>query len=170
MSPTADDSFRRQHRDYLPGASDERPPQPRLPLLRDPPRGASLSPLAAPNLDDRSSRTSSTRAKRLIPRYCPEWTNHNLSDPGVALIELFAWMSEMILLPAQPGARPPLHQVPRAGRASSPSRPRRPRRTLTFWLSTVLDHPVTVGRDRGRDRAWSSTGRKVVFDDDRATS
>ena len=36
-------------------------------------------------------------AKRLIPTYCPEWTNHNVSDPGVALIELFAWMTDLLL-------------------------------------------------------------------------
>lgn len=53
--------------------------------------------LPAPDLDDRSFQDIVDEAKRLIPRYCPEWTNHNLSDPGVALIELFAWMSEMVL-------------------------------------------------------------------------
>ena len=53
--------------------------------------------LPAPNLDDRKFQDIVDEAKRLIPRYCPEWTNHNLSDPGVALIELFAWMSEMVL-------------------------------------------------------------------------
>jgi len=53
--------------------------------------------LPAPDLDDRRFQDIVDEAKRLIPRYCPEWTNHNLSDPGVALIELFAWMSEMIL-------------------------------------------------------------------------
>ena len=53
--------------------------------------------LPVPNLDDRSFQQLVDEAKRLIPTYCPEWTNHNLSDPGVALIELFAWMSEMML-------------------------------------------------------------------------
>ena len=53
--------------------------------------------LPSPNLDDRKYQDIVDEAKRLIPSYCPEWTNHNLSDPGVALIELFAWMSEMIL-------------------------------------------------------------------------
>ena len=27
---------------------------------------------------------------------CPEWTEHNVSDPGITLIELFAWMTEML--------------------------------------------------------------------------
>ena len=105
----------------LPGAGDERPPQPRLPVLRHPP-GASVTALRSPatqavrsslagarrshrgihelpvpNLDDRTFQDLVDEAKRLIPTYCPEWTNHNLTDPGVALIELFAWMTELSL-------------------------------------------------------------------------
>jgi predicted phage baseplate assembly protein len=53
--------------------------------------------LPAPNLDDRRFQDIVDEAKRHITRYCPEWTDHNVSDPGVALIELFAWMTEMIL-------------------------------------------------------------------------
>jgi predicted phage baseplate assembly protein len=48
-------------------------------------------------LDLRNFQDIVDEAKRLIPRYCPEWTDHNVSDPGVTLIELFAWMTEMII-------------------------------------------------------------------------
>ncbi len=50
-----------------------------------------------PALDDRSFQQIVDEAKRKIPEHFPEWTNHNVSDPGVALIELFAWMTEMTL-------------------------------------------------------------------------
>lgn len=53
--------------------------------------------LPTPNLDDRSFEQIRDEALRLIPQYCPEWTNFNPSDPGVTLIELFAWMTEMVL-------------------------------------------------------------------------
>ena len=53
--------------------------------------------LPVTNLDDRKFQDLVDEAKRLIPQLCPEWTNHNLSDPGVALIELFAWMTETML-------------------------------------------------------------------------
>jgi predicted phage baseplate assembly protein len=53
--------------------------------------------LPVTNLDDRKFQDLVDEAKRMIPQLCPEWTNHNLSDPGVALIELFAWMTEMTL-------------------------------------------------------------------------
>lgn len=53
--------------------------------------------IPSPNLDDRSFEDIVQEAIRLIPQYCPEWTNHNRSDPGITLIELFAWMTEMTL-------------------------------------------------------------------------
>jgi len=54
-------------------------------------------PLPDPQLDDRRFQDIVNEAKTLIPRYSPEWTDHNVSDPGVTLIELFAWMTDMIL-------------------------------------------------------------------------
>ena len=53
--------------------------------------------LPAPNLDDRRFQDILDEARRLIPRYCPEWTDHNLSDPGITLLELFAWMTDLLL-------------------------------------------------------------------------
>src|SRR3979411_2799475 len=54
-------------------------------------------PLETPKLDDRRFQDIVDEAKSRIPRYCPEWTDHNVSDPGVALIELFAWMTDLLL-------------------------------------------------------------------------
>ncbi len=48
-------------------------------------------------LDVRSFQEIVDHARRVIPRYCPEWTDHNLSDPGITLLELFAWMTEVML-------------------------------------------------------------------------
>ena len=59
--------------------------------------GRASMPLPTPMLDDRKFQDIVDQAKRLIPRYCPEWTDHNVSDPGVALIELFAWMTDLLL-------------------------------------------------------------------------
>jgi predicted phage baseplate assembly protein len=49
------------------------------------------------NLDDRKFQDIVDQAKRMIPQFTPEWTDHNVSDPGVALIELFAWMTDLLL-------------------------------------------------------------------------
>jgi predicted phage baseplate assembly protein len=54
--------------------------------------------LPTPNLDDlRFQRDLVDEARRRIIRYCPEWTDYNLSDPGITLIELFAWMTELLV-------------------------------------------------------------------------
>jgi predicted phage baseplate assembly protein len=53
--------------------------------------------LPTPNLDDlRFQSDLVDEARRRIVRYCPEWTDYNLSDPGITLIELFAWMTELL--------------------------------------------------------------------------
>ncbi|HMQ35597.1 MAG TPA: putative baseplate assembly protein, partial [Chloroflexaceae bacterium] len=54
-------------------------------------------PLPTPNLDDRRFQELVDDARRAIPRYCPEWTDHNVHDPGITLIELFAHMVETML-------------------------------------------------------------------------
>lgn len=54
-------------------------------------------PLQAPNLDDRQYADIMAQAKTLIPRYAPEWTNFNDSDPGMTLVQLFAWMTEILI-------------------------------------------------------------------------
>ena len=43
--------------------------------------------LPAPNLDDRTFQDLVDDAKRLVQQRCPTWTDHNVSDPGVTLIE-----------------------------------------------------------------------------------
>ncbi len=53
--------------------------------------------LPTPKLDDRTFQDLVNETKRLIPRYCPEWTDHNVSDPGIALLELFAYMVDILL-------------------------------------------------------------------------
>lgn len=54
-------------------------------------------PLDLPNLDDRTYEDLVAEALRLIPNYAPEWTNYNPSDPGITLIEMFAYLTEMLL-------------------------------------------------------------------------
>jgi hypothetical protein len=54
-------------------------------------------PLQAPNLDTRTFEDILAEALRRIPRYAPQWTDFNESDPGIALVELFAWLTEMML-------------------------------------------------------------------------
>lgn len=47
------------------------------------------------NLDNKTFNDLFKEAVARIPIYAPEWTDHNRSDPGITLIELFAWLAEM---------------------------------------------------------------------------
>jgi uncharacterized phage protein gp47/JayE len=53
--------------------------------------------LPAPNLDNRTFEQIVKGAIEQIPKYCKEWTDFNESDPGITLIHLLAWMTEMTI-------------------------------------------------------------------------
>ncbi len=99
--------------------------------------------LPAPNLDDRRFQQLVDEAKRMVQASCPEWTDHNVSDPGVTLIETFAYMVEGLVYR--------LNRVPdrnfvkfleligvRLFPATSARVP------VTFWLSAPMEVTVTV--------------------------
>jgi hypothetical protein len=54
-------------------------------------------PLTLPNLDDLRWDDLMDEGRSLIPGLAPEWTNHNPSDPGITLVELFAYFSERLM-------------------------------------------------------------------------
>lgn len=116
--------------------------------------------LDAPELDDRRFQDIVDEAKRMIPRFTPEWTNHNVADPGVTLIELFAWMTEMTIYR--------LNQVPERYYAKflelvgiQPFPPSVARTEVTFWLSAPVDDVVTV--PAGTAVATGGADERIVF-------
>jgi predicted phage baseplate assembly protein len=54
-------------------------------------------PLTLPKLDDRDYNEILRETIARIPAHTPEWTNHNDSDPGITLLQLFAFMTENLL-------------------------------------------------------------------------
>lgn len=116
--------------------------------------------LPVPNLDNRRFQDFVDEAKRMIPSLTPEWTNHNLSDPGVALIEIFAWMSEQVIYR--------LNQVPErlyvdflnlVGVQPFPASAAKAR--LTFWLAATPAEPVLV--PCGTEVATAGEGDPIIF-------
>lgn len=53
-------------------------------------------PIESPQLDDLRFATVVEQLRRQIPAHTPEWTDHNESDPGVTLIQLFGYLAEQI--------------------------------------------------------------------------
>lgn len=45
-----------------------------------------------PIIDDTEFASLVEDGRGLIPRYAPDWTDHNLHDPGITLIDLIAWL------------------------------------------------------------------------------
>jgi len=47
------------------------------------------------NLDDRTFKEIIENARRAISRLNPEWSDENFHDPGITLLELLAWVTEI---------------------------------------------------------------------------
>lgn len=119
-------------------------------------------PLPAPNLDDRRFQQLVDDAKRTVQQRCPEWTDHNVSDPGVTLIELFAWMTDLMLYR--------LNRVPERnyirfldllGVKLFPATPARV--DATFWLAGEIEEPVTVPEGTQVSTVISEHDNGVMF-------
>ena len=54
-------------------------------------------PLPLPNLDTRRWADLVDEGRAIVPRYAGSWTDHNVHDPGITLIELFAFLVENLL-------------------------------------------------------------------------
>src|SRR5215211_876726 len=54
-------------------------------------------PLQIPSIDDRRYQDLLNEALARIPVHNPEWTNFTSSDPGVTIVELFAFLTESLL-------------------------------------------------------------------------
>lgn len=53
-------------------------------------------PLPSPNLDDRTFAQLVDEARKRIATSCPTWTDLSVGDPGMTLIEVFAFMTETL--------------------------------------------------------------------------
>ncbi|MCB0006428.1 MAG: putative baseplate assembly protein [Anaerolineales bacterium] len=121
--------------------------------------------LPAPRLDDRHFQDIVDEAKKRIPHYCEEWTDHNVSDPGVTLIELFAWMTDMILYR--------LNQVPDRHyikfmemlgiRLREPVPARAP---VTFWLSAPQETKALIPAGTEVASTQTENEASIVFTTD----
>ncbi len=118
--------------------------------------------LPAPVLDDRRFQEIVDEAKSNITRYCPEWTDHNVSDPGIAMIELFAWMTDMLLYR--------VNQVPdklyvkfleMVGIVLEP--PRAAHAPVTFYLSAPQPTDIKIPEGTEVATVRTETSSAIVF-------
>ncbi|NJL00494.1 MAG: putative baseplate assembly protein [Spirulinaceae cyanobacterium SM2_1_0] len=125
-----------------------------------------LPNLPKSDLDDRRFEDLVEECLLRIPRYCPEWTNYNPSDPGITLIELFAWLTDQMM--QRFNQVPRRHYVAFLELLGVRLQPPSPAQTdLTFYLAGELPQRYTIpaGVEVATER--TSTEAAIVFSTDR---
>ena len=124
-------------------------------------------PLQAPNLDDRRWADLFNEARGLIPRYAPDWTDHNESDPGITLLQLDAWLHETILYRLnQLPDRSYIKFLQLLGIELTPARPAQA--DITFKLSRKDVDAVIIPKGARIAGPAGEDGQPVLFETERA--
>ncbi len=122
-------------------------------------------PIPYPPLDDRRFQDIVDEAKKRIPHYCKEWTDHNVSDPGVTMIELFAWMTDMLLY--RLNRVPELHYVRFMEMLGITLKSPQPAKVpVTFWLSAPQTGQVTIPEATEVSSIQTERERPIIFSTD----
>ncbi len=122
--------------------------------------------LPKPKLDDRQFQDIVDEAKKRIPHFSKEWTDHNVSDPGVTLIELFAWMTDIILY--RLNQVPDLHFISFMDMLGIKLREPIPAKApVTFWLSQPQPTYVIIPAGTEVASTQTETERSIVFTSDK---
>ncbi|MFF9688462.1 putative baseplate assembly protein [Streptomyces sp. NPDC014623] len=118
--------------------------------------------LPSPNLDDRRFQQLVDEAKRYVQQRAPEWTDHNVSDPGVTLIETFAYLVDQLLyrLNRVPGKNY-LAFLDLLGIQLFP--PAAACAEVDFWLSAPQPDTVSLATGTEVTTAAGEDGEAVVF-------
>jgi predicted phage baseplate assembly protein len=120
-----------------------------------------------PRLDDRRYDELIKELRTRVPRYAPEWTDLNDNDPGVALLQLFAWTADQLLY--RIGRVPELNFVKFLELLGVELLPAAPATAeITLPLRDSLRSPALIVPQRARVSAEAEDGGQVVFETERA--
>jgi predicted phage baseplate assembly protein len=116
-----------------------------------------------PDLDDRTWQDLVDQMRALIPKYAPQWTDHNPSDLGITLIELFAWLAEGIVF--RLNQTPDKNYLAFLQLLGITRDPPTPARTFLTFTSSVAG-PRTVPAGTQAQTVDPTGGRPVLFETD----
>jgi len=116
--------------------------------------------LPAPALDDTRWTDLVEEGRALIPLYAPDWTDHNLSDPGITFSELFAWLAEMQIFEID--QVPARHRLKFLALVGITPRPPMPARTIVRFAIPAGAPPLELPRTIECEGV-SSAGAQVGF-------
>jgi predicted phage baseplate assembly protein len=102
-------------------------------------------PLPEPALDTRTYRELAAEALRRVPVHNPEWNNFNDADPGVTLLQLFAFMAESVIYRAN--LSPERNRQKFLRLLGIGLEPARPARGLVAFALGPGGKPTPVGQD-----------------------
>jgi predicted phage baseplate assembly protein len=124
-------------------------------------------PLPLPNLDTRRWADLVEEGRALVPRHAPDWTDHNIHDPGITLVELFAWLAEQLIYRAN--RIPERHRRKFLALVGFPPHPPRPARAVLGLQLTALagSRVIPIGTPF---LAAASEGQEISFRATHATT
>ncbi|KYG03525.1 hypothetical protein BE21_04625 [Sorangium cellulosum] len=123
-------------------------------------------PFTPKTLDDRTFQRLFDEAKRRIPAYLPEWTDHGESDPGITLLQLFAWLTETAIfrLDQVPDERMFVSFLNLLGVSPAPARPAEAVIEVAMVPGAA---PMTLAPQQLRLKAPGAGAETIPFEADR---
>jgi uncharacterized phage protein gp47/JayE len=120
--------------------------------------------LPIPNLDDKTFEQLVEEARARIPRYAPNWTDHNLHDPGITFLELFAWLAEMQIYSLNRVTdRHKLKFLGLVGRRPEAAKSAKVQVSFSIPMS---QNPLLVGKGTQVAAVDTATGEDIIFETD----
>lgn len=122
-----------------------------------------------PKIDDRRYSDIVAEARTRIPRYTPEWTDVNENEPGMAIVELFGWMTELLI--SRLGKVPKLNYLKfleLLGIELTPARPARAEITFPVQPVFAASHVIIPLHTQVGAQQPDEQGRTIVFETERA--
>lgn len=122
-----------------------------------------------PLIDDRRYADIVAEARTRVPRYTAEWTDLNENEPAMAVVELFAWMTE--LLTYRLGKVPKLNYLKfleLLGMELTPARAAQAEVTLPVLPTFAEPYVIVPLHTQLETEEPDEAGRAIVFETERA--
>jgi len=121
-----------------------------------------------PVIDNRQYDDIVAEARTRIERYTPEWTDVNDNEPGMALVQLLAWMTDLLIY--RLGQVPELNYLKFLELIGVELKPAQPAAgEITFPVVSTISAPYVIVPLRTQVAAEATDGTTpIVFETDRA--
>src|SRR5260370_6414751 len=120
-----------------------------------------------PVIDNRQYDDIVAEARTRIERYTPEWTDVNDNEPGMTMVQLLAWMTDLLIY--RLGQVPELNYLKFLELIGIELNPAEPATAeIYFPVSTNFAGPYVIVPLHTQVAAQGSDGTPVVFETERA--